>query len=345
MEAQRRPCEEEERVPGRLASILDKIPPIPRFILPSQILQKQRSHSTAFKMTRISKSAILLKGKQKLLLSNENSTAGSSRSDGNHMEPNGHTPSTTHRIESVAVEHHSGDASSSMINGCVSATSVVPAPIDITTTNSPVVEEAPRKHVKKMAHDCYVDLAHPLSPDLERAWDNKIHPWLDNNLLHSMEDLDCISAELVMAGIKYDGSISPTILVMCRDLAQRESIEEMLKRCSFIPKNVQRRILVFDILKCTAKSLIADSPTERYLGRQIAIRVDAPHGANVLFANVAEVLPDASDRLSVFCTIGGLLSVNGELYGLTAAHPLAASRDEGQATPVKASGMQVCVRL
>ena len=148
MEAQRRPREEEHRVPGRLASILDKIPPIPRFSLPSQSLQKQRSHSTAFKMTKISKSAIVPKGKQKLLLSNENSTAGSSRSDGNHMESNGHTPITTQRIELVAAEHHSGEASSSVINGCVSATSVLPGPIDNTTVSHPIVEEAPRKHVQ-----------------------------------------------------------------------------------------------------------------------------------------------------------------------------------------------------
>ena len=160
-----------------------------------------------------------------------------------------------------------------------------------------------------------------------------------------MEDLNCISAELVMAGIKHNGSISPTILVMCRDLAQKEHIEEMLKRCSLIPDSVQRRILIFDILKCTTKSLIADSPTERYLGRQVATKVVDAHGANVLFANIAEVLPVASDRLSVFCTIGGLISVNGELYGLTAAHPLAASRDEGQATPIETSGMQVGVPL
>ena len=196
-----------------------------------------------------------------------------------------------------------------------------------------------------MAHDCYVDLAQPLSPELERAWDNKIHPWLETNLLHSMEDLNCISVELVMAGIKHDGSISPTILVMCRDLAQKESIEEMLKSCSFIPRNVQRRILIFDILRCTTKTLIANSPTERYLGRQIAIGIDDAHGAYALFANVAEVLPVASDRPSVFCTIGGMLSVNGELYGLTAAHPLAGSRDEDQATPIKTSGMQDCISL
>ena len=345
MEAQRRPREEEQRDPGRLISILSKIPSIPRFSLPSQSLQKQRSHSTAFKMTKIYKSAMVPKGKQKLLLSNENSTAGSSRSDGNHVESNGHTSTTAQRIESVAVEHHSDEASSSVINACVSASPEVPAPIDTPIAGPPVVEETPRNHVKRMAHDCYVDLAQPLSPELERAWDNKIHPWLDSNLLHSMEDLNCISAELVMAGIKHDGSISPTILVMCRDLAQKEAIEEMLKRCTFIPKNVQRRILIFDILKCTTKTLIPNPPTERYLGRQVVINVDDADGANVLYANVAGVLPVASNRLSVFCTIGGILSVNENLYGLTTAHPFAASRDEGQVTPIEISGMQVCVRL
>ena len=367
MEAQRRPREEEQRDPGRLVSILDKIPSIPRFSLPSQSLQKQRSDSTAFKMTKISKTAIVpktgqdwpqqkwvngfrSKGKQRSLLPNESSTAGHSRSDGDQIESNGCTPTTSQRIESVAVEHssHSGEASTSVTNGCVSAIpvgAVVPAPTDTATAGPPVVEEPSRKHVKKMAHDCFIDLAQSLSPELERAWDNKIHPWLDTNLLHSMEDLNCISVELVMAGIKHDGLISPTILVMCRDLAQKESIEEMLKRCSFIPKNLQRRILIFDVLKCTTETLIPSPPTEGYLGRQIVINVDDADGANVLYANVAEVLPVASDRLSVFCTIGGMLSVNEKLYGLTTAHPFAASGDEGQAPPIETSGMQVCVLL
>ena len=347
MEAQRSPREEEQRDPGRLASFLGKIPSVPLFNLPSKSLQKQRSHATAFKMTTIPKGTVVSKGKQKLLLSNENSTAGSSRSDGNHMKSNGHTPITTQRIESVAVEHssHSGEASSSVINGCVSATPVVPAPIATATAGPPVVEENSRRHVKKMAHDCYVDLAQPLSPELERAWDTKIHPWLVTNLLHSMDDLNCVSAELVVVGIKHDGSMSPTVLVMCRDLAQKESIEELLKRCPLIPKNLQRRVLIFDILKCTTKTTSANPPSENFLGRQIAIKIDDAHGANVLFANVAEVLPVASDRLSVFCTIGGMLSVNGELYGLTAAHPFADSRDEDQATPIETSGMQDCVSL
>ena len=343
MEAQRRPREEEQRDPGRLALILDKLPSVPRFSLPSQSLQKQRFHSFAFKMTKIPKNASVSKGKQKELLSNENSTAGSSRPDGNHMASDGHTSAMTQGIESGAVEHHSGEASICIINGCVSASPVIPASVDTATTGPPIVEETPRKHVKKMAHDCYVDLAQALSPELERAWDTKIHPWLDTNLLHSMDDLSCISAELVMVGIKNGDSMSPTILVMCRDLAQKESIEELLKRCPFIPKNVQRRVLIFDILRCTTKTSIANPATEKLLGREIAIKLDDVHGTNILYANVAEVLPIASDRLSVLCTIGGMLLVNGKFYGLTTAHPLTASNDGGQATPILTSGMQICV--
>ena len=149
MEAQRRPRAEEQRDPGRLASILDKIPSISRFSLPSQRLQKQRFHFTAFKMTKLSNSTIVpktvqdspqqkwvngfrSKGKQRSLLHIENSTAGHSRSDGNKLDSNGHTPTTSQRIESVAVEHssHSGEASTSVANSHVSAIPVVPAPVD-----------------------------------------------------------------------------------------------------------------------------------------------------------------------------------------------------------------------
>ena len=327
MEAQRRPREEEQRNFGRLASILDKIPSIP------------------VKMTKIYKSKTIPNGKQKLSLSNKTSTTGSSRSDRNHVESNGHIQITAQRIESVAEEHtsHSSEISTSVNNGFVSATPTVPAPIVTAIAGPPAVEKSSRKHVKKMARDCYVDLAQAISPELERAWDNKIHPWVDTNLLHSMDDPDCISAELVMVGINNDGSMSPTVLITCRDLAQKEIIEEMLKRCSLIPKNLQRRVLISDIHKCTTKTSIANPATEKFLGRQIAINVDDAHGANVLYANVATVVSTASNRLSVFCTIGGMLLVNGELYGLTTAHPFAASGDEGQAAPIETSGMQVCI--
>ena len=364
MEAQRSPRDEEQRNPGRLAWFIDKIRPIPRSILPFRNLQKQVSKSPTFKMTGISKTAIdpkpvqdrpqqkFLNGfgfkvKQKSLPPNEIPTAGNSRSDGNQVESNGHTPITSQSIEPVAVKHssHSGEASTSVNSSVESAAPVVSAPTDTASTGPPVVEGTPLKYVKKMAHDCYVDLAQPLSPGLEKAWHDKIYPWLESNLVHSMEDLNCISAELVMAGIRHDGSISPTILVMCRDLAQKESIEKLLKKCTVIPENVQRRILIFDILKCTSKNFTASPPSKRFLGRQIAVKIDGAHGANVLYANVAEVPPVSSDRHPVFCTIGGILLVNGTFYGLTTAHALAGSGDESQATPIETSGMQLGLLL
>lgn len=345
MQAQRRPREEENRDPGRLASILYKIPSVRRFSLPSRGLQKQQSHPGAFKMNKISKSAIVPIDKQRSLPPSESATAGHSRSHSNQIGSNGHAPTTSQGIKSVGVEHspHGDQSSTSVPNNCVSAIPVFPATVDATTARPPVVEETSRKHVKQMAHDCYVDLAHPLSPELERAWDNKTQPWLETNIPHSMEDANGISAELVMAGIKHDGLVFPTLLVMCRDLAQKESIEDILKRCTVIPKNVQRRIIISDILTSTSKTSITNPATERFLGRQIAIKFDDAHGANILYANVAEVLPVASDKLSVFCTIGGMLLVNGKPYGLTTAHPLATSGGEGQATPIVTSGIQFCV--
>ena len=358
MEAQSKPCEEGQRDHKWLVSVFAKIPSIPRFSPAIPSSQKEGSYLETFKITRISKSAITpkirqdgssqdgvnesrSKGKQKSLSTNEESGASHSRSD-ESRQSNEHTPITRQRTELVAVNHTvpSGDVFMSANNGCVSAITVAPAVVATATTVPPAVEEPSRKHVKKMAHDCYVDLAQPLSPELERAWDTKIYPWLDTNLLHSMDDLNYISAEFVMAGPRFGDSMYPTVLIMCRDLAQKKSIEEMLKVCPFMPKNVQRRIIIFDILKCSTKNSATNPPTEKFCGRQVAINVNSAHGTNILYANVAEILPVASDRLPVFCTIGGMLSVNGKIYGLTTAHPLAALGDEEQVTPIVTSGMQ-----
>lgn len=360
MEAQRGLREEERRDPGRLASIFSKIPSIPRFSPASHNPQKQRSYPTTFKMTRLSKSAIVpnpgqdpsrqngakefrSKGKQRSLSVNEKSKAGPSRSNETRVESNGDKSATRQRVEPAAVEHSylSGEASTSAINSHASAVPIAHTVIKTVTADSPIADEASQKHIKKMAHDCYVDLAQSLSSELERAWETKIYQWLGTNLGHSMDDPNDISVELVMAGIKDGGSMYPTILVMCRDLAQKESIDVVLKRCSLIRKNVRRRIIIFDIRKCTSESSVAKPPTERFLGRQIAVDLDDTSNATVLYAKAARIFTSADAELFIFCTIGGMLSVNGKLYGLTTAHPFAAPGSEGRAMPPRTSGMLI----
>lgn len=360
MEAQRGLREEERRDPGRLASIFSKIPSIPRFSPASHNAQKQRPYPTTFKMTRLFKSATVpspgkdrsrqnganefrSKGKQKLLSINEISKAGPSRSTETRVESNGDNSAARQRIEPAAVEHsyRSGEASTSAINSHASAVPIAHTNFKTATADSLITDEASQKHIKKMAHDCYVDLAQPLPSELERAWETKIYQWLGTNLGHSMDDPNDMSVELVMAGVKDGGSMYPTILVMCRDLAQKESIDVVLKRCSLIPKNVRRKILIFDIRKCTSGGSVAKPPTERFLGRQIAVDLDDTSNATVLYAKAARIFTSADAELFIFCTIGGMLSINGKLYGLTTAHPFAAPGSEGRAMPLRTSGMLI----
>ena len=358
MEAQRGLPEEEQRDLGRLASILAKIPSIPRLNPAPQNVQKQRSHFMAFKMTKIPQSTIAPKmgrerpkqnavketrpkGKERSLSANDLSNIAHSGPDKTGMESNGHEPSTGQVVELMATKRplHSEEASTSATDNCVSITLPTSAPAASTTAAAPpIFEKASRKHVKKMAHDCYVDLSHPLPPESERAWDAKIHPWLESNLLHSMDNFNCVSIECVMSTIKDGGPMYPTILVMCRDLAQKESIEVLLKRCSLIPKNIQCRTIVFEILKCTSR-IIPHPPTGVISGMQVTIDIGDVHTANVLYGKVARIIPFSSGRLSVFCTIGGILSVNGKFYGLTTAHQFAASGNESPETPTATPGM------
>lgn len=355
MEAQRRPREEAQRDLGRFASIFAKIPSVPHFISAPRKPNNRPSNSTLFKMTKMPKSAIVpeiendpakqnglsewrYKRKQKSLLNYETSSVAPVESDETRIEPSGHKTNTEQGKEMLVAERlfHSGEASTSAIDSSVTAPSAAAA--SATATPS-VVEKTSRKWVKKMAHGCYVDVEQPLSPEIERAWESKILPWLDINLVHLFDDVDGISRECVMAGIKDEGSMYPTILVVCRDMAQEERINDMLKRCPFIPIDVQCRIIIGDIVKCTSKTPIANPIIETIVGSLITIDFDHANDANVLYANVARIFPVASEDLSRSCTIGGMISVNGRLYGLTTAHQFAALSPERQATPIVTPGM------
>lgn len=94
-----------------------------------------------------------------------------------------------------------------------------------------------------------------------------------------------------MAGITDDSTMDPTILSMCRDLAQKQSIGKLLQRCPSIPRNVRRRIIIFDVPNCKSGKLGANRPTERFLGREIAVHFDDAHNAHVLYANIARTIP------------------------------------------------------
>ncbi len=360
MEAQRRPRKEKQRDLGRITSMLANIASIPRLTPAAQDAHKQRSHFLAFKMTRINQGTIAPQtirdqskqtavnetgsnGKERSLSANDRSNMAHSGPDETSMESNGHEPTTGQGVGLVAAEHplHSEEASTSATGNCVStALPTSAAAVSTTAAAPPVIEETSRRHVKKMADDCYVDLAHPLPPGLERTWDAKIRPWLECNLLHSMDDSNCVSIECVMSTTKDRGLLCPIILFMCRDLAQKKSIEELLKICTFIPKDVQHRTIVFDILKCTSR-IHSHPPTGIFSGMQVAIDFGDVHTANVLYANVARIIPVSSNRLSVFCTIGGILSVNGKCYGLTTAHQFAASGNGSLETPTATPGMFV----
>ena len=358
MEAQRRPRDDEQRDPGWLASILAKIPFIPRFGPACQIPHEQRPYSMAFKLAKIFKSVIdhktghdqskqnevnefRSKGKQSSILASQNSSADPHGSYENHIESNGHKTTTRKGNEPVTAENpsHSEEAAACAICGYLSTVPVTSEPAALETAAPPVAEKNLRRDVKKVADDCYVDLARSLSSDTQLAWETKIHPWLETNLLHSLDDLHCISAECVMAGIRDGGPMDPTILFMCRNLAQKQTIGRLLDRCPFIPRKLQRRIIVIKIFKCTSAKLGAYRPNGDFRGREMAIHFDHAHSAHVLYANVARIIPIASYDPTVFCTIGGMLTVNGTFYGLTTAHPLADFDDRRRATPTVTPGM------
>ena len=108
-------------------------------------------------------------------------------------------------------------------------------------------------HCKKIASDCFVELALPLPTELEHEWEYKICDPLSDAICRSVDAE--VTIECVMARPSSNGMVMPTVLLMCSMPKHKRRIEKILRRCKYIPKVFRLKVAVLENHRCTLGSM------------------------------------------------------------------------------------------
>ena len=211
------------------------------------------------------------------------------------------------------------------------------------SVNSDNDEQDSLLHCKAVASDCIVDFALSLPTALEHEWDLKLCGPVVDAIRRSHPDAD-FTVELVMARSSVFREAEPTILSMCslsehQGQIQRQ-IENILRRGDYVHNSTRVKVVVLDIERCTPGSLSAALGAVLHDEEILVDIAISKAGENsVLFGTLAKLYREKDVDSTVFSTIGGVISIEGSLYGLTTAHGLRSIGTRQQEGP-RASGIK-----
>ena len=339
MEAQCKQPEDVQRSVSWIGAILARMPGVPKSSPLSKRAEKKPSSLSVFKNAKFTWYTTISEKPKALpkqngaieLTANSKQKSLPAREDFNGSTILSNDPTASDSIKTPPGEDSDVNAMEPAEEKVSNASERGPVPemepqaIDTTAHSNPPNVHAEtqkrdmRKHVKKITRDCYVDLAHTLSPEIQRIWDNKIHRRLVDTLAHSAEG-QAFTVECVMSTATQDEEMELTILIMCLNLAHKKLIEETYRKASFIPKEFRRRVVVLGFTTCATRPTHAVIHGKDLSGESIQINIDKAADVPVLFGNLCRMYSDLGRELSPFCTMGGVISINERFYGLTVTH-------------------------
>ena len=176
----------------------------------------------------------------------------------------------------------------------------------------------------------YVSPAMAIDEKIQNIWAREIKPRLSAILLHDIPAGTCVQ-EFMMAGKRIE-ALKPTLTITCGDSVTRKRVEKTFKSQRWLQELLKTNGITFIAL--VAKTPLSAGPAKHLLGSLIIdrdtaacplpfeARTSCGHG---LIANI---------DTQQYCTLGGLLMVNGEILGLTARHPFESHEaDQGSGQP------------
>ncbi|KAL8793190.1 MAG: hypothetical protein Q9195_004220 [Heterodermia aff. obscurata] len=174
--------------------------------------------------------------------------------------------------------------------------------------------------LKEMARDLFVDFELSIPTALFHEWESRVRGPLLDALCRSLPDVD-FALEFVMARSSIKGNAKPTILLACSTLEHQKRIQRVLRRCDFVPGLVRWKVVVQELKPLTlgSSSDIMDA-VPQHAKVLVDIAISKAGESPVLFGKLAKLYCEKDVESTSFSTIGGVVSVAGELYGLTTAH-------------------------
>ena len=223
-------------------------------------------------------------------------------------------------------------------NGDTGLSAITMRPESKDVISGDISKDTPEPHIKLLAEGWYVDLGQALPENLQRTWSSKLHQRLRNILIHEMGESH-FSLECHMLGSGHGHRPEPTVLIMCMSSVDKVKIDDTFRRRSCVPADFRYKVLVLDIELCSFRDPHDSGFPPELMGSEVKALCYQIEDRTIVFANMSKISPQAQDKYvtSTF-TLGGVISIDQELYGLSIGHCVEAEgRDERHATTL--SGM------
>lgn len=200
-------------------------------------------------------------------------------------------------------------------------------------TTTPTSQD--NKHVKMIAGDCLVELALSLPRNLQDEWDRNIEDRLCTAIAQKIPDgVTSTTVECAMVRSARDAVAVPTILLMCSKAEHKEHIQKILRKCSYISTDFECKVILHSMRRCAAgeSSTTMDSgwhDGEFFVERATSVNEEPP----ILFASLVKIYSTQNVGSPAFSTMGGLVTIDSKLYGLTTAHAIHTTHSLPQQVP------------
>lgn len=165
----------------------------------------------------------------------------------------------------------------------------------------------------------HVSPSMPIDSKVQEIWTLQIRERLSNLLLQGIPTGTCVQ-EFMMAG-KRPNCLRPTVVLTCGDARTKRGVKHLAKRQSWLQCILKEKGI--DLVALVARVALSTSPV---LTSDATASWEENSRSQILEGTAATscglcVRITFEDHSQRFCMLGGLLIVNDEIFGLTAAHP------------------------
>jgi hypothetical protein len=169
----------------------------------------------------------------------------------------------------------------------------------------------------------YVSPSTPIDEKIQSVWTQQIRSRLSAVLFHNIPTGTCVQ-EFMMVG-KRPNALKPTLVITCGDAETKKRVEKSFKSQGWLQELLKANGIMFVAL--VAKTPLSAGPALDHtdvLRLSESCFVQLPHGLAATSCGLPLLINASETQPQQHCTLGGLIIVNGEIFGLTAGHPFQA---------------------
>jgi hypothetical protein len=169
----------------------------------------------------------------------------------------------------------------------------------------------------------------PMDQEIKDLWSQQIRFRLSAELHHHVGEGPWLQ-QFMMAGKRRD-DLSPFVVITCGDVRTRKKVEKLCKKLKWL--RVLAKSYNIKLAALVAEITLTAGPAPLVQGMRAiedSCSVDVPDSTKTCCGQTIYISHFRNSPASQ-CTFGGLIEIDGTLYGLTAGHPFGAQNTAAEA--------------